>query len=99
MPLREPRMEMDRVYINELLELDGFTIASIYKFVHSINIGSYRKIGEYYVFNRGEASVEDTCRRLRDCVMISIWTGDFRNERESDCVFQQPIPIKMKLDL
>jgi len=44
MPLREPRMELDRVEINSLLGWSGISIASLCQFVRTIPEDSYIKI-------------------------------------------------------
>ena len=95
MPIREPRIELDRQEINDLLGWSGVSVPSIARFVSSIIIGSSIKINELYVFNRGMVEVEDTERRSKNCWMISIWNKKI-GEEGAFCVFQQPVPIKVR---
>ena len=95
MPLREPRLEQDRQVINNLLGWSGVSIASIASFIMSINPTASLTINEKYIYNRGLYKLEDTERRLRDCWMISIWDSEIENPT-SECLFQQPIPIKVR---
>ena len=95
MPLREPRLEEDRQQINDLLGWSGTSIASICRFVRNITEASYVRINSKFVYNRGYVALEDTDRRHRECWMISIWSSKL-SEPEAECLFQQPIPIKMR---
>ena len=95
MPIREPRLEEDRQEINGLLGWSGISIASICRFVRTITEASYVRINSKYVYNRGTVTLEDTDRRPRDCWMISIWSSKI-DEEESECLFQQPVPIKLR---
>jgi len=95
MPIREPRLELDRQTINRLLNWSGVTISSITKFVMDINPTSNVFINDKYVYNRGLYDLEDTERRPRECWMISIWDSEMSNPL-SECLFQQPIPIKVR---
>ena len=99
MPLREPRLELDRLEINELLGNSGMSITTICNFVKSIPVGSNVHItgndSNVYVYNRGKVQLEDTERRPKDCFMISIWSSKIENEN-SQCLFQQPVPIKLR---
>ena len=95
MPIREPRLEEDRQEINDLLGWSGVTIASICQFVRAITEASYVRINTKYVYNRGFVQLEDTDRRPRDCWMISIWSSKI-NEPNSECLFQQPVPVKLR---
>lgn len=95
MPLREPRMELDRLEINKLLDWSGISIKAICSFVRTIPIGSNIRINNIYVYNRGKEILEDTERRNRTCYIISIWSDKIENSN-SLCLFQQPIPLKFK---
>jgi hypothetical protein len=95
MPLREPRLEQDRLMINNLLGWSGVSIASIASFVMNINPTESLTINSRVIYNRGKYELEDTERRSRDCWMISIWDSEIENV-ESECLFQQPIPIKVR---
>ena len=95
MPLREPRLEEDRQVINTLLGWSGVSIASICRFVRVITEASYIKVNEKFVYNRGIIQLEDTERRFRDCWMISIWSSKI-DDQTAQCLFQQPIPIKLR---
>ena len=99
MPLREPRLELDRREINTILGWSGTSIVTICSFVRTIPVGSNVRIhtGETHVFvyNRGQQFLEDTERRKKECYMISIWS-DKIEEDNSECLFQQPVPIKLR---
>ena len=95
MPLREPRVELDRRVINDILGWSGVSMASICRFVREINEDTYLEINESYVYNRGKVRLEDTDRRPKDCWMISIWNSPI-DEAGSSCLFQQPLPIKVR---
>jgi hypothetical protein len=94
MPLREPRLEQDRQEINNILGWSGVSMASICLFVRTIGEDEYKKINNTYVYNRGKVNLEDTDRRLKECWMISIWNKPV--EENSECLFQQPVPIKIR---
>jgi len=99
MPLREPRLELDRQRINKILGWSGVSIKAICSFVRTIPVGSNIQMassGEnpVYIYNRGEVTLEDTGRRPRECYMISIWSDSMENKGFP--LFQQPIPIKLK---
>jgi len=96
MPLREPRLELDRIEINDLLNWSGVSIPSICKFVRTIPVASNIRINDLFVYNRGKVELEDTERRQRECWMISIWSDRIQNIN-SKCLFQQPIPVKLRL--
>jgi len=98
MPLREPRMDEDRNIINKLLGWSGVTIASIYRFISGIEFDNFNIVNDVYVYNRGYVELEDTTRRGRDCIMLSIWSKEINNPN-SKCLFQQPIPIKMRIEM
>jgi len=97
MPLREPRLELDRLSINELLGWSGTSISGICSFIRTIPVGSnvHMVENDVFVYNRGYAELEDTERRPRDCYMISIWSSKME-DKDSECLFQQPVPIKLK---
>jgi len=95
MPLREPRLELDRKEINSLLGWSGVTMDSICRFVREIAEASSVKLADSYVYNRGQVELEDTERRGRECWMISIWDNPIEMP-ESQCLFQQPVPIKIR---
>ena len=95
MPLREPRLELDRKEINNLLGWSGVTMTSICRFVREIAEASSVKVADSYVYNRGKVELEDTERRGRECWMISIWDKPIEMP-ESTCLFQQPVPIKIR---
>lgn len=99
MPLREPRLEMDRQEINVLLGWDdspsGSTLATIAKFVQTISTTGFELINGFFVYNRGEVLLEDTERRDKRCWMISIWSAPI-GEPNAECLFQQPVPIKLR---
>ena len=96
MPLREPRLELDRLEINELLGWSGASVATICSFIRNIPVGSNIKVIEnIYIYNRGEFELEDTERRPRKCYMVSIWSSKI-NDPDSQCLFQQPVPIKLR---
>jgi hypothetical protein len=94
MPLREPRLEQDRIEINNILGWSGVSMASICQFVRTIGEDEYKLINSTYVYNRGQVNLEDTDRRPRECWMISIWNKPV--EDGADCLFQQPVPIKIR---
>lgn len=94
MPLREPRLELDRQTINTLLGWSGVTMGSICKFIRTVTEASYVKLNQKFVYNRGYVELEDTDRRPRDCWIISIWSDTIENA--GDCLFQQPVPIKVR---
>lgn len=98
MPLREPRMEEDRQQINALLGWSGISIASIYQFVKEIPEASNVRINTFVIYNRGNVRLEDTERRPRKCVMISIWS-DKIEEPSAECLFQLPIPTRIRLSV
>ena len=95
MPLREPRLEEDRLEINKILDWSGTSIVTICSFVRTITIGSNIKVNEVFVYNRGKQFLEDTERRERECYMISIWSDKIM-EDDAKCLFQQPVPIKLR---
>jgi len=99
MPLREPRLELDRLEINKLLGWSGASIKIVCSFIRTIPVGSNVRMNVeddcVYVYNRGEVTLEDTGRRDRDCYMISIWS-DKMEHPDSLPLFQQPVPIKLK---
>ena len=95
MPLREPRLEEDRRVIDTLLGWSGASIGSICKFVRTIAEASYVRVNEKFVYNRGTVQLEDTEKRFRECWMISIWSSEIE-EQSAQCLFQQPIPIKLR---
>jgi len=95
MPLREPRLEEDRQRINVLLGWSGVTIGSICKFIRNVAEASSVKINQKFVYNRGHVQLEDTDRRPRDCFIISIWSHSI-DSKDSECLFQQPVPIKLR---
>lgn len=97
MPLREPRIELDRIEINSLLGLSGTSTASLCQFVRTIPEGSHIKMTNgVFVYNRGEVELEDTERRKKDCFMMSIWSAPI-SQSGSICLFQQPVPVKLRL--
>ena len=95
MPLREPRLELDRQEINSLLGWSGVTMGSICKFVRTVAEASYTRMNQKFIYNRGYVELEDTDRRPRDCWIISIWS-DKIGEVDAECLFQQPVPIKVR---
>ena len=95
MPLREPRLELDRREINSILGWSGVSIPSIANFVMSISLTGVRIINGFCVYNRGEVILEDTERREKKCWMISIWTAPAQ-DKNSEVIFQQPVPIKVR---
>jgi len=96
MPLREPRLELDRQEINKLLNWSPTrSIAIICSFIRSIPVGSNIQISSVFLYNRGKEFLEDTERRDRECHIISIWSDKIESQK-SECLFQQPIPIKMR---
>ena len=97
MPIREPRIELDRQLINSLLGWSGVSIASICKFVRTITEASYVRINTKFVYNRGEVVLEDSIRREKQCWIISIWDSQIGTP-ESTCLFQQPVPVKVRFN-
>lgn len=97
MPIREPRVELDRQEINKLLGWSGVSVASICKFVRTITEASYIRINTKFVYNRGKVILEDTDRRAKQCWIISIWDSPII-EIDSTCLFQQPVPIKVRFN-
>lgn len=97
MPLREPRLELDRQEINDLLGWSGASIYNICSFIRNIPVGSNIHITgtDVFVYNRGESELEDTERRSKTCYMISIWSSKI-DDSDSECLFQQPVPIKLR---
>jgi len=96
MPLREPRMELDKQIINKFLNWSGISLASICKFVVDIPENSGVSINNVTVYNRGYVLLEDTERRPKECWIISIW--DLPMEQpNSTCLYQIPVPVKMRL--
>jgi len=98
MPLREPRLELDRQEINKLLGWSGTSITTICSFIRTIPVGSNIHITgsvDVYIYNRGEDELEDTERRPRICYMVSIWSSKI-NDPSAQCLFQQPVPIKLR---
>ena len=97
MPLREPRMQEDLLDVEKLLGLPKTTMASIYRLISGMNSECLEKNG-VYIYNRGYVELEDTSRRIRTCIMMSVWSEPIM-ESTSKCLFQQPIPIRMRLEL
>ena len=98
MPLREPRLEQDREEINSLLGWSPTrTISIICSTIKNITEGSSVMINELFVYNRGIEYLEDTERRRRKCFMISIWSAKI-SEKDAECIFQQPVPIRMRFN-
>lgn len=96
MPLREPRMEEDLQVASELLGLGVTTMASIYRLISGLN--EVIQMNDVYIYNRGYVDLEDTSRRTRTCIMMSIWSEPIESD-VAECIFQQPIPIRMRLEL
>lgn len=96
MPLREPRMELDRVSINNMLNNSGISLDSTCKFVMGIPVDSGVIVNSLFVYNRGHTVLEDTEKRGRACWIISIWTAPI-NSTNTECLYQIPVPIKMRL--
>lgn len=98
MPLREPRLELDRMEVNKLLGWSGVSMVSVCSFIKNIPESSAFKMNDLYIYNRGYVELEDTERRRKDCWMISIWSAPI-TQSGSECLFQQPIPIKLRVNL
>ena len=94
MPIREPRLELDRVELNNLLGWSGICMSSLTRFVMSIPAGSYLRVNSLYVYNRGQTVVEDTERRPKECWVASVWDAQIKDGGK--CLFQQPLPIKIR---
>jgi len=97
MPLREPRMNEDLEMINDILGTNFVAMSSVYRFVSGISITGCLVFNDVYVYKRGYVDLEDTSRRPRKCVMMSIWSSPIE-EADSECLFQQPIPIKLRIN-
>jgi len=96
MPLREPRMDLDKQSINSFLNWSGISLASICKFIVNIPENSGVSLNNLTVYNRGYVLLEDTERRTRECWIISIWDSPMENSN-SLCLYQIPVPIRMRL--